>query len=41
MGKRIGILRPLAWSSTNYKPHGTVNEKTMDKEREEYENSPK
>jgi hypothetical protein len=45
-GKKIRISRPLARSSIIFDTEGTVDEEamdevTMDKEREEYENGPK
>ena len=35
MGEKIGILKPLAWSSTTSHTQGIVNEETMDKDTEE------
>ena len=35
MGKRRGILTPLARSSTIFDKHGSVDEEAMDKERDE------
>jgi hypothetical protein len=39
-GKKIGILRPLARSSTISDTNSTMDEEAMEK-KEEYENSPK
>jgi hypothetical protein len=40
MGKRIGILRPLARSSTISDTEGTVDEEAMEKERWDSKRNP-